>query len=508
MSELYDVIVVGGGMGGLSAATSLARSGRKVLLLERHGIPGGYATSFVRGRYEFEVALHEFSGIDRGHSSAFYQYLDSLGVASRLEFVNIEQIYRSVFPGIDISLPSGEEAFIGLLCSAFPHEAAGIRRFIDRVLILEREVSQMEEQFTQKGLTLPMLAKVPFNYPNALKYLPVTWDSVLSRDVKDPVAKAVISQYWGYFGLPPSRVSFFYFAMGLAGYIRYGASFPKGRSQALSHAFISAFEAWGGEARMRCAVRSVRQQNGRVTGVLTEDGNEYRCKALISNVDPVTLCHDLIGRENVPTRYWRRLRNSRPGPSSVNVYIGAGRTAEELGMTDHEAFVNSDLDIDAHYLSMQHVGPPGAMAVTNYNNVYPEVSPPGTSITVLTALYYGEPWTKLAPEEYLDAKHRVADTMLTMSERVMPGLREYAETIEVSTPLTNMRYAGNMFGSIYGFEQPPWDHTVVRLGQKGPLEGLFLAGAWTQPGGGFQPAISSGKLTAALVGSWLNGGPK
>jgi prolycopene isomerase len=63
MSQKYDAIVIGAGLGGLSAATMLARNGLDVLLLERHNVPGGYATSFVRGRYEFEVALHELSGI-------------------------------------------------------------------------------------------------------------------------------------------------------------------------------------------------------------------------------------------------------------------------------------------------------------------------------------------------------------------------------------------------------------------------------------------------------------
>ncbi|MBM4371304.1 MAG: FAD-dependent oxidoreductase [Deltaproteobacteria bacterium] len=99
----------------------------------------------------------------------------------------------------------------------------------------------------------------------------------------------------------------------------------------------------------------------------------------------------------------------------------------------------------------------------------------------------------------MEVKTRIAEGMLRMVDPVIPDLRRYVEVLEVSTPLTNLRYTGNVDGAIYGFANHPWDHTVLRLGQRGPLEGLYLAGAWTQPGGGFQPAMSSGQTAAALV---------
>jgi phytoene dehydrogenase-like protein len=112
MPKKYDAIIIGAGLGGLSTATMLARKGVSVLLLERHNIPGGFATSFVRGRFEFEVALHEISGIgppeDRG---SLYRYLDYLGVAGKVDFLNISNLYRSVYPDIDITLPAGRKAF-------------------------------------------------------------------------------------------------------------------------------------------------------------------------------------------------------------------------------------------------------------------------------------------------------------------------------------------------------------------------------------------------------------
>ena len=83
--------------------------------------------------------------------------------------------------------------------------------------------------------------------------------------------------------------------------------------------------------------------------------------------------------------------------------------------------------------------------------------------------------------------------MIDMAERVAPGLRQQIEVVEVSTPLTNIRYAGSPGGSIYGFNQPPRDNPMWRMSPTGPLEGLWFVGAWTQPGGGFEPAIRSGR---------------
>jgi phytoene dehydrogenase-like protein len=497
----YDAVVIGAGLGGLSAATMLARNGLDVLLLERHNVPGGYATSFVRGRYEFEIALHELSGIGSPERPAsLYRYLDYLGVAGKVEFLRVPNLYRALFlekPALDLTLPAGPEAFEERLCQAFPHEAGGIRRFLKRVFGLRDDFIKITRQ---RGAGSPLT--MPFRLPHFFRYLPTTWGQVLNRDVRDPRARAVLSQYWGYFGLPPSQVSFLYFAMGLAAYVKQGPTFPKGRSQALSSAFLASFEEWGGEARMNCGVeRIITSPSGdRVAGVITEAGEEIAADWVISNADPITTCRDMIGRDRVPASFFARLQSSEVAPSTVNVYLGVARPAEELGLTEHEIFVNQDHDFDRHHQMMRTISPePPAVALTCYNAVYPDISPPGTAMVVLTALTYGEPWYGVPPADYVETKNRVADGMIRLAERVAPGLREYAEVVEVSTPLTNMRYAGTMGGSIYGFNQPPRDNIVWRMGHRGPLERLFFVGAWTQPGGGFETAMMSGRMAGGAI---------
>jgi phytoene dehydrogenase-like protein len=494
MPRNYDVIVIGAGLGGLSAATYLAREGLDVLLLERHVVPGGYATSFVRGRYEFEVALHELSGIGTpDRRGGLYRYLDYLGVASKVEFINIPNLYRAIFPDLDITLPVGMEAFQDTLYDAFPHEKVGIQRFLKRIFDLRNDYIKLVRQGQGSKLTMP------FRLPHFFRYLPATWGQVLNRDVKDPLARAVLSQYWGYVGLPPSQVSFMFFASTLAAYIKRGPAFPKGRSQALSSALWATFEELGGQAHLRCGVERILTRNGSVKGILTETGEEYHAKWIISNADPITTCRELIGMEQVPATFFTKLRSSELSPSTLNVYLGVAKSVQALGLDEHEIFLNESVDFEILHELMHTIQSPPSMALTCYNVVYPDISPPGTSIVVLTALAYGEPWYQLSPEQYFKTKETIGDHMIRMAEAIAPGLREYTEVVEVSTPITNMRYAGTMGGSIYGFNQPPRDNMVWRLGNRGPLDGLYFVGAWTRPGAGFEPSLFSGQMAGSAI---------
>ncbi len=495
MSERYDAIVVGAGLGGLSAAALLAREGKRVLLCEKHNIPGGYATSFVRGRYEFEVALHELSGIGtaekRGH---LYRYLERLGVTDDVTFLDIPELYRSVFPDQDLVLPRGAEAYEETLARAFPSDAAGIRAFLKLVLTVAREVAAIA---AVGRMTNPL--KTLVQCPHTVRHFSATWGEVLRGYVSGARARAVLSQYWGYFGLPPSEVSFIYFAVALASYLVLGPSYVKGRSQALSNAFVRVVERHGGRVRFHCGVRRITVAGGRVTGVVTDTGEAYEADWTISNADPIATCHDLIGLEHVPEAFIRSLRASTVAASTVNVYLGVARPAAALGLTCHENFVNDDDDFDAQGAAMATLGPPRCTLTTCYNAVDPDVSPPGTCAVVLTTLSMGDPWCRLSPQGYHEAKQRIADAMIRAAERIAPGLRAAIETVDVATPITNMRYAHTLGGSIYGFANPPHDHTVLRMRQRGPLPGLLFVGAWTQMGGGFEPCMLSGATAAEIV---------
>ncbi len=501
MARQVDAVVIGAGLGGLSAAAFLAKKGHQVLLLERHNVPGGYATSFVRGRFEFEVALHELSDIGTDDNpGSLLRYLRRLGIDKKVEFLTIRDLYRSVLPDFDIRLSMGRENYTETLCRAFPSDADGIRRFMARVFTVFDEIDVLSGLAYKRGSKKAVaLAKLPFTFRATPRYFFSRWGDVLNRDVRDERARAVLSQLWGYFGIGPAKVSFFYFAVALASYVTYGASFIKGRSQALSNAFVEVIEENGGEVMFCNGAKRILVDKGRAVGVITEADEEVRAKVVVSNADPITTCRELIGLEHIPQTYLKGLRHSEVAGSSFNVYLGLAKPLSDFGYADHETFINRDADLDEHYERMRMIGEPGEVAMTAYNTVSPDVSPPGTSIVVVTALVYGDPWTRLAPEAYVDTKSTIAESMLDLAERVLPGLRDAAEVVEVATPVTNMRYAGTLGGSIYGFDNTPFNHTILRPGPGGALAGLYQVGAWTKPGGGFSPAMFSGQIAGEVI---------
>ena len=132
----YDVIVIGAGNAGLTAAATLAKKGVKTLLIEKHNIPGGCATSFCRGRFEFEVSLHQLSGMGTPERPGpLRSILDSVGVLDTLEFVQMDKLYRMVVPGlVDITLPANKEGIVSELQAKFPEEKDATLALLDQAL--------------------------------------------------------------------------------------------------------------------------------------------------------------------------------------------------------------------------------------------------------------------------------------------------------------------------------------------------------------------------------------
>jgi len=108
---MYDAIIIGSGLGGLSCGAYLAKNGWKVLVLEKHSLPGGYATSFKRGGFTFDAALHMINGVGKGQNT--YKFLEWCGVGDKIEFLKLKYFMRFIFQDLDIRLPSGD------LCSRY-----------------------------------------------------------------------------------------------------------------------------------------------------------------------------------------------------------------------------------------------------------------------------------------------------------------------------------------------------------------------------------------------------
>ena len=214
----------------------------------------------------------------------------------------------------------------------------------------------------------------------------------------------------------------------------------------------------------------------------------------MSNANPIHCCYDLIGEENVPASYLKGLGEKRIAISTFNAYLGLDCDARELGLTHHELFVNENYDLDEHYKCMFRIGRQKYYVITTYNASDPAFSAPGTAVVVLTALHDYDAWTRIPPNRYMETKLRMAREMIEAADEVVPGLKDHIAVMETSTPVTNMRYSGNPGGSILGYDFDLTGNPAFRLGNRGPLDGLYFANAWVRPGGGYETVITSGYL--------------
>ena len=480
----YDVVVIGAGNAGLTSALTLAKSGARVLLLERHNIPGGCATSFIRGRFEFEVSLHQLSGIGSEQKPGpLRMLLGELGILDKVELVEMKDLYRLVIPGkIDLTLKAERGAVVDTLKERFPNEGPSIERFFD---FLYKFAAEMVGVAFARD---PAASRE--KYPLFFKYALKPTQQVLDEYLKDPLLKSIITTYWSYLGLPPSLLPFADFAVMLWAYIEFKPYHIKGGSQALSNAILDSFLQAGGTVRFNCAARRISAPGGKVKGVGTEDGEEISCTHVLSNASTLLTYTDMIGAENLPKESFRTFAGKTLGPSGFTVFLGFDCEPADLGISATTNFISRQPDPEVSFSCWRTLDAPDGVALSCYDVSDPDFSPPGSCQAALVTLQYAEPWLSLPPSKYPEVKYRIARDMINLAGEVFPKITRHLEEVEVSTPLTHMRYLGHPGGAIYGFDQYAKDSYFFE-DRRSPVQGLYFAGSWVAPGG-YQTTLQSG----------------
>jgi len=481
----YDVVVVGAGLGGLSAAAALARAGKSVLVAERQDGPGGNARAFQRGPYTFDPAIHVTA---HGFNIEFLDhYLQALGVASSVELILLEEMYSVELSGSRFTLPTGVEAVIEYLSDKFPSERDGIARYIQTCA-----QATIESQSPPPRVALKDLEEAMAALPTLFKYRTSTLQAAIEEFVRDPEAQAVLGAQWPYMGLPPSQLSFMAGTGVWMAFMAPGPVYVRGSFQALADALAGVVAGNGGTLAYGAAATRIGVEDGRVTGVTLEDGSEARAPVVISNADARLTFDQLIGAEHVPERLGRRLGRMRPSISAFLVYSASTLPLHELGITA-EMFVYDHPGHDTTWADVT-AGKPGGTWLSVPTLHDPSLAPEGEHLVIFTSLMpydIGEPWS--------EAKARMTEQMVDRVERLLPGYRESITFIDSATPETFHDYTLAHEGAIYGWENTPSQTLPKRLPQQTPIEGLLLAGHWTNPGTGSVRCLLSGLSAAAIV---------
>lgn len=480
-----DAVVIGSGMGGLLSALELQRHGLSVCILEKRSIPGGYAHSFRRGDYVFDATLHHFGNLEGGIA---YDMLGTLGVLQKLKYERRASAFTSRFPESTISLPESNGSPLDQLSLMFPEEAMNLRCLF-----------KLSEDL-KKAVTDPVLNN-SYDSSNSsfllAEYSSSSFYQLLKNHIKNEDLIAILSQAWMYVGLPPQKSNISFSNCVFTSLFIDKCCHIFGEGTAIANALVEPFIEKGGQLFCNSEVKEILVAQGNVKGVITKSNTKVNAEIVIGNCDPFQLFFNLVKDEHISKIYQHRIIHMKPSASAYAMYIGLDCTAESLGIPEGTYFHNHDYDIGKAYRhAVEGNYKKTDWCLTNYPKTNPSTFPEGGGILSFAEIAMPEDWFELSNTEYNKKKEKVKDTLLNKYDKVFPGLKKHAKVIVFGTPRTMKRYSGNHQGAIYGFEQSIEQSGNKRLANKTPIKGLYLAGAWTQAGGGYEGSMMTGIKTA------------
>ncbi len=502
-SETYDVVVIGAGNGGLTATTQLAKEGVKVLLLEQHNLPGGFATSFVRGRFEFEPAMHVLAAYGKSPNLGPVRKMFEEDFEIDAEFFPVPEAFRAISLNpddkLDVVMPFGVDETINKL----EEEVPGSKESVSKFLRLCKEASDAITYIAESEGN-PDKKVLMKEYSNFLKTVPYSLGEVIDTFAIPEKAKNILSAYWVYLGPPVNRTGFTIYSTMLYSLLSQGAFVPKYRSHGYTSAFDMKIREFGGKIEYNTKAERILVENGKVIGVETSKGDKIKTNFVISNASPTLVYNKLIyPKEEVPEIAFKQVNARTHGTTGFVVYMGLDASAEELGFKEYSYFVFDTLDSKEAYESFGKLEAPKAQASMCLNLALPDCSPPGTCIFSITTLFRPEVWENVKEEDYFKLKTKIADQLIAKFEKATGiSVRDHIEEIEIATPCTWARYTGTYKGIIYGYEPDPWDSLIPRMmtmEEEFYIEGLKFCGGFSFQSHGYSTSLVSGQIAAFLT---------
>lgn len=505
--DSYDVIIIGGALAGLASALSLAKKGKSVLVLEQHDLPGGVATSFVRGGVEMEAALHEMMSIGSKECPLKVgKFFEEMGVD--IEWLKIPEAYRfaDAKTGVDVVIHAGTNGDFSTPAKEIAEvckdkDGSIYKKLIDFFNLCHRVYTSTNAISQKPTSKLTMLVK----HTDFVKTAGYSAKQVMDTFALPQKAVDILSAYWIYLGNKLDDLPFTVWAAVIADYLGHGSYIPKKFSHEMSLKMAERAMRMGVQVEFGMRVEKILVKNGHTAGVRLRDGEEVKGEYVVCSAYPDKVYSNMIEPKSAVPDGALKFVNSRTlGLSCFSVVLLLDSDPASLNIKEYATFyAHSGMDEKAVFDNLSSDGPYEYIAATCTNIVNPDCSPQGTTLYTITATPRPEGWLKVTEDNYDELKHRNAESLIGyMSELLGVDLKEHILEIVIETPVSVAHYTGAYRGSVYGYMHTMNDHIVARhqmCGNENYIQGLAFAGAHQILGDGMAVAISNGEKSAEII---------
>ncbi len=505
--EKYDAVIIGSGIGSMTAGAVLAKEGKKILILERHYTIGGFTHVFKRKNYEWDVGIHYIGEVQRPNSAIrkIFDYITE----SKLEWADMGEVYDRIIIGDEkFDFIKGVENFKSKMGAYFPKEKEAIDKYVDLVFGANKA---MAKYYMDKALpTLVSKLTGGFFKKKYLEYADKTTYEVLKNLTLNEKLIKVLSGQYGDYGLSPKKSSFAMHASVVKHYFS-GGSFPVGGSSEIAKTIDPVIEKAGGTMLVSAEVEEILIKNNRAYGVKMKDGKTFESDIIISGAGVFTTYEKLMPKVYFEKhKLANKLKQVKPSIAHGCLYIGLKGSPEELELPktnlwiypengDHDTCVENYLKDNKAEFPVVYISFPSAKD-PSWSSRYPGKS----TIDIITLLPYEKfkkwentRWMKRG-DEYSTEKAKITDRLLEVLFKQFPHLRDKIDYHELSTPLTTKNFVNFKEGEIYGIEHTPGRYRLNFLRPKTDVKGLFLTGSDIVTAG-IGAALFSGLITATFI---------
>lgn len=491
----YDAVVIGAGLGGLSAASILARNGLKTLVCENTERVGGCCSSFEEGGYTFDIgaSVVELAWV-------IDELFEKLGkkTSDYINFIPIDPIYGFMTAdGKRFSYPVDKDATREVIAKFSKDDAEAWDEF-------SKQGSEAINFAFGKVMTKPMMnftdsLKLSIENPKLIKYLKymiLNFESTLCSFFSSDKVRASMSLQSYFIGLPPALCP------GYIAFLAYseheGIFYPRGGMIEIPRGIARVFEEYGGEISFNTRVDKVIVENGKSIGVKLSDGKEIRSRIVVSNINAKTLYLEKIGRENLPGWAVKAIESYEVSIPAPMIMLGLD-TAPELDA--HHTFCYTTLEEMNRvwfedYLS-KTIPTKGFMLISWPTHADPSLAPEGHHcLNLVTFAPY-----ELSEGDWDSIKEQYLEMQLDSMEKMFGlKLKDHITTAKISTPKDFERALLHPKGAVYGLQNDIVATAFFRPRMRSrAIKNLYLTGASTHFGGGIAPTIGSGIAASGLI---------